>query len=92
MSPQPIIDDINGEPHYSQVQEGMFIRRGSNQAAYQVCLACGPLAKKRYINPKIEQELSEFKLEIDDKFKKSVMNKTYRFPLVNHQPSQIATF
>ena len=34
-------------------------------------LACGPLKKKRYINPKIELELIEFKKEIEDKFAKS---------------------
>jgi len=34
MSPQPIIDDIHGEPHYSQVQDGMLIRRMSSEGAY----------------------------------------------------------
>jgi len=80
-------DDIHGEPHYSQVTDGMLIRHPSCEEPYQVSLACGPLLKKRYVNPKIEQELAEFKLEIDDKFKKSHMNKTYRFPLSNHQPT-----
>jgi hypothetical protein len=31
---------------------------------YQVQLACGPLRQPRYINPKIEEELREFKQEI----------------------------
>ena len=43
-------------------------------------LACGPLKKKRYINPKIEQELIDFKHEIEDKFKKSPL-KSFKFPL-----------
>lgn len=44
--------------------------------------ACGPLTKERYINPKIEQELVEFKQEIEDKFIESHVNKTYKFPRV----------
>ena len=42
--------------------------------------ACGPLTRERYINPKIEQELVEFKVEIEEKFYASDMNKTFRFP------------
>ena len=34
-------------------------------------LACGPLTKQRYINPKIEAELVDFKKEIEEKFAKS---------------------
>ena len=40
-----------------------------------IALACGPLKKKRYINPKIELELVEFKKEIEDKFAKSAIKK-----------------
>ena len=36
-----------------------------------IALACGPLKKKRYINPKIEIELVDFKKEIEEKFAKS---------------------
>ena len=36
-----------------------------------IALACGPLRKKRYINPKIEVELVDFKKEIEEKFEKS---------------------
>ena len=36
-----------------------------------IALACGPLKKPRYINPKIEQELVDFKKEIEEKFNKS---------------------
>jgi hypothetical protein len=32
------------------------------------CYACGPLKKERYVNPKIETELVEFKEEIEEKF------------------------
>jgi len=34
-------------------------------------LACGPLKRQRYINPKIELELVDFKKEIEEKFEKS---------------------
>ena len=37
------------------------------------------MKKKRYINPKIEQELVEFKKEIEDKFAKSAI-KTFVMP------------
>ena len=47
---------------------------------YIVALACGPLKKPRYINENIEKELQEFKLEIKEKFEKSVMNQTFVFP------------
>ncbi len=33
-----------------------------------IALACGPLTKQRYINPKIEAELLDFKIEIEEKF------------------------
>jgi hypothetical protein len=46
-----------------------------------VGLACGPLRKPRYINPKIEKELVEFKKEIEEKFEKSEV-KHYKFPFV----------
>ena len=45
-----------------------------------IALACGPLRKKRYINPKIEQELVEFKKEIEEKFAKSPLRK-FEMPL-----------
>lgn len=40
-----------------------------------IALACGPLRKKRYINPKIEQELVEFKKEIEEKYEKSPLRR-----------------
>ena len=42
-------------------------------------MACGPLRKKRYINPKIELELVEFKKEIEEKFAKSAI-KSFAMP------------
>lgn len=42
--------------------------------------ACGPLKKERYINPKIEEELVEFKIEIEEKYHASRINYIYRFP------------
>lgn len=32
--PQPIIEDIHGEPHYSQVFDGLLIKRGKNEALF----------------------------------------------------------
>lgn len=40
-----------------------------------IALACGPLKRKRYINPKIEAELVDFKKEIEEKFAKSPLKK-----------------
>ena len=40
-----------------------------------IALACGPLKRKRYINPKIELELVDFKKEIEEKFAKSPLRK-----------------
>ena len=45
-----------------------------------IAFACGPLRKKRYINPKIEVELNDFKKEIEEKFAKSPLRK-FHFPL-----------
>lgn len=55
---------------------------------YIVALACGPLRKQRYINPKIEKELAEFKDEILEKFTNSDMNKTFAFPRVQEGARQ----
>jgi hypothetical protein len=42
-------------------------------------LACGPLVKPRYVNPKLEKELTEFKVEIEEKHQASKM-KDFVFP------------
>ena len=44
-----------------------------------IALACGPLHKPRYINPKIEKELVDFKQEIEEKFQQSKL-RTFKFP------------
>ena len=54
-----------------------------------IAYACGPLRKKgRYINPKIEKELVDFKKEIEEKFAKSPLRK-FQMPLqkveTNHE-------
>lgn len=50
--------------------------------------ACGPLTRPRYINPKIEQELIEFKVEIEEKWEASAINHTYVFPRTKSNLSQ----
>jgi hypothetical protein len=45
-------------------------------------LANGELKRARYINPKIEAELVDFKKEIEEKFAKSKL-RTFKFPLKN---------
>jgi septin family protein len=45
-------------------------------------LACGPLKKQRYINNKIEEELKDFKKEIEGKFKKSEI-RTFTMPRIS---------
>lgn len=49
-----------------------------------IALACGPLKKQRYINPKIEMELVDFKKEIADKFAKSPL-RNFTMPRVSQQ-------
>ncbi len=41
--------------------------------------ACGPLNRSRYINPKLEKELVDFKLEVEGKFTKSPLA-SFNFP------------
>lgn len=48
-------------------------------------LACGPLKRKRYINPKIEVELVDFKKEIEMKFAKSPLRK-FVMPIASETP------
>ena len=74
---------FQGEPPFRQIMCGMVRRRETPpHDLYTVWLANGPLKQPRYINPKIEDELREFKLEIKQKFETSVMNKGYVFPRV----------
>jgi hypothetical protein len=41
--------------------------------------ACGPLSKQRYINPKLERELIDFRREVEAKHAKAETAR-YRFP------------
>jgi hypothetical protein len=73
----PVVQRQN--TYYNHHQE-VFAEGSSNI----IGLACGPLKKPRYINPKIEKELVEFKKEIEDKFEKSEV-KLYRFPFIQEE-------
>jgi hypothetical protein len=55
-----------------------------------IALACGPLKKKRYINPKIELELVDFKKEIEEKFEKSPLRR-FVMPLNQQTLTEDAT-
>jgi hypothetical protein len=54
-------------------RETFSVERKTASGNY-VAYACGPLKRPRYINEHIEQELVEFKKEIEDRFSKSKMN------------------
>lgn len=36
--------------------------------------------RKRYLNPRMEQELANFKLKIKDRYEKAEIDKEYKFP------------
>ena len=80
MTPKEQEIEYTQEPYYRQVTNGMIRRHPESPSRYTVALACGPLTKPRYVNPKIEQELIEFKAEIKQKFHASEMNRTFKFP------------
>jgi hypothetical protein len=48
--------------------------------------ACGPLHRPRYINPKLEKELVEFKDEVEEKFEKSAI-KRFTYPRMSASES-----
>ena len=56
-------------------------RRAAN--GNYVSYACGPLRRPRYINEKIEQELIEFKKEIEEKFEASKVNREFKYPRIH---------
>ena len=43
------------------------------------------------MNPAIEKELVEFKLEIEEKFAKSEMNRTFKFPMKEESEQRFET-
>jgi hypothetical protein len=56
-----------------------MIEHPLENSTYTYSLACGSLKKHRYINPKLERELVDFKLEVEAKHKLSSI-KDYLFP------------
>lgn len=57
-------------------------RRAANGNYVANAFGLERIGRPRYINESIEMELIDFKLEIQDKFKKSEMNRDFRFPLM----------
>ena len=83
--------DADAEEKYYQDHNGQVrVSKGEMHMQQQLekrlpngnipCYACGPLKKERYVNPKIETELVEFKDEIEEKFHASDVNKLFVFP------------
>ena len=67
--------------HNKQIGHMMMAQQEQRTSSGNIiALACGPLLRQRYINPKIEAELVDFKKEIEDKFAKSKI-KNFKFPL-----------
>ena len=60
-------------------RETFSVERKAANGNY-IAFACGPLKRPRYINERIEQELIEFKVEIEERFEKSDVNNKYKFP------------
>ena len=67
------LDSISQRITNKDKQQRQMLLDGEQRASNGniIALACGPLRKKRYINPKIELELVDFKKEIEEKFEKS---------------------
>ncbi len=73
-----LFQDKQGNIYVQEIESSDQVEKqlpNGNIPAY----ACGPLKRKRYINPKIEQELVEFKDEIEAKFAKSEVNSQFVF-------------
>ena len=54
-------------------RETFSLERKATNGNY-IAYACGPLRHPRYVNEKIEEELVEFKNEIEEKFATSKVN------------------
>ena len=67
------LDSISQRVTNKDKQQRQTLLDGEQRASNGniIALVCGPLRKKRYINPKIERELVDFKKEIEEKFEKS---------------------
>ena len=83
-------DLANHQQTHHQVRDHAFsVERRAANGNY-IAYACGTLKRPRYINEKIEQELVEFKIEIEERFAASKVNKVFRFPrLTNDEVQQI---
>ncbi len=57
-----------------------------------VAFACGPLKRPRYINERIEQELIEFKKEIEERFLKSTVNSEFKYPRISNPDDDLIVF
>ena len=70
--------------HSSPVYENNKFDRMIERVLPNGNIACftsdNPPKRDRYVNPKIEEELIEFKQEIEEKHHESEINKTYKFP------------
>jgi len=63
------------------MQSGALIEQRASNGNI-IALANGELKRARYINPKIEAELVDFKKEIEEKFAKSKL-RAFKFPIKN---------
>ncbi|CDW81276.1 UNKNOWN [Stylonychia lemnae] len=66
-------------------REAFSVERRAANGNY-IAFACGPLRRPRYINERIEQELLEFKEEIEERFAKSKVNQDFTFPFQSTGP------
>jgi hypothetical protein len=79
--PMPLSDHQHSELiKFSKRERECFSVERRMASGNYIGFACGPLKRPRYINERIEQELVEFKQEIEDRFLESDVNKTFKFP------------
>lgn len=83
--PLPLADHQNSELIKFSVRErDCFSVERQLASGNYIGFACGPLRRPRYINERIEQELIEFKQEIEERFAESKVNRAFRFPRNKH--------
>ena len=70
--------------HSQREKESFSVERRLGNGNY-VAYACGPLRRPRYINERIEEELIEFKKEIEERFAKSKVNASFKFPHIKEE-------
>jgi len=69
-----------------RVQERSVERRAANGNYVANAFGQERIGRPRYINESIELELIDFKIEIEEKFAKSKVNRDFRFPLMRPEP------